>query len=107
MKFKKKNEPEKKQKQQEKKAKKEEKTKEIVIAMEKARLYEYALYSEHPFQLLLMNFLIGLFRGLGSTVGLAIVLMILYYLFKEAIRSDIPYLSEILENLLNQYNQFK
>ena len=54
-----------------------------------------------------MNFLIGLFRGLGSTVGLAIVLMILYYLFKEAIRSDIPYLSEILENLLNQYNQFK
>ena len=83
------------------------KKKEIVIAMEKARLYEYALYAEHPFQLLLMNFLIGLFRGLGSTVGLAIVLMILYYLFKEAIRSDIPYLSEILENLLNQYNQFK
>ena len=107
MKFKKKNEQEKKQKQQEKKAKKEEKTKEIVIAMEKARLYEYELYAEHTFQLLLMNFLIGLFRGLGSTVGLAIVLMILYYLFKEAIRSDIPYLSEILENLLNQYNQFK
>ena len=107
MKIKKKNKQEKGQKQQQKKAKKQEKAKEIAIAMEKARLYEYALYSEHPFQLLLMNFLIGLFRGLGSTVGLAIVLMILYYLFKEAIKSDIPYLSEILENLLNQYNQLK
>ena len=107
MKFKKKNEQEKKQKQQEKKAKKEEKTKEIVIAMEKARLYEYALYAEHTFDLLLMKFLFGMFIGLGSKVGFEIVLMILYYLFKEAIRSDIPYLSEILENLLNQYNQFK
>ena len=107
MKIKKKNKQEKEQKQQQKKAKKQEKEKEIVIAMEKARLYEYALYSERPIKLLLMNFLIGLFRGLGSTVGLAIVLMILFYLFKEAIQSDIPYLSEILEDLLNQYNQFK
>lgn len=95
------------QKQQKKNAKKKEMAKDIVLSMEKARLYEYALYSERPIKLLLMNFLIGLFRGLGSTVGLAIVLMILLYLFKEAIRSDIPYLSEVLEDFLNQLNQFK
>lgn len=106
MNIEKKNQQENEQKQQ-KKAKNQEKIKKILVSMEKARLHEYALYSERPFRLLLMNFLIGLFRGLGSTVGLAIVLMILFYLFKEAIRSDIPYLSEILSDFLNQLNQFK
>lgn len=56
------------------KEKKKKKTQDLVSAMETARLHEYAMYLNSPIKLLLMNFLIGLFRGLGSTIGLALVL---------------------------------
>lgn len=43
----------------------------LTRVMEKMRIAEYVQYLEHPWRLLWSNFLIGVARGLGSTIGLA------------------------------------
>lgn len=72
----------------------------LISAMEKARLAEYASYLAHPYRLLFMNFLIGLSRGLGSTIGLALVLAIVGMILKNIITMNLPGISEWLANLL-------
>ena len=49
-------------------------TEELTRTMEKTRIAEYVDYLEHPAKLLWTNFLIGIARGLGSTIGLAVVI---------------------------------
>jgi hypothetical protein len=72
----------------------------LINKMEKARLAEYAMYTEHPFRLLGMNFLIGLARGLGGTVGLAVVLMILIFLLQNLVSANLPYISQWMGHFL-------
>lgn len=78
------------------------KTKEqfFIDAMERARLAEYAMYYEHPWRLLGINFLIGLARGLGMTIGLALVLAGLVYVTQEIIAANLPGISKWLADLL-------
>lgn len=78
------------------------KTKEqfLIDAMERARLAEYAMYFEKPWRLLGMNFLIGLARGLGTTIGLALVLALLVYIAQEIISANLPGISQWLADLL-------
>lgn len=73
----------------------------LINKMEKARLAEYAMYTEHPFRLLGMNFLIGLARGLGGTVGLAIILMILIFLLQNLVSANLPYISQWVGQFLS------
>ena len=68
--------------------------------MERARLAEYAMYFEKPWRLLGMNFLIGLARGLGTTIGLALVLALLVYIAQEIISANLPGISQWLADLL-------
>lgn len=78
----------------------EEKFDSVISAMEKARLAEYATYMSHPFRLLGMNFLIGLARGLGSTIGLAVVLAVAGMLLKNTIYTYFPDIGESIQNIL-------
>lgn len=89
------------------KEKKKNKTQALVDSMEAARLHEYAMYVNSPIKLLLMNFLIGLFRGLGGTIGLALVLAGVVFLLQWAINSDLPLLSDWLQNFVDYVSQFK
>lgn len=72
----------------------------LVDAMERARLAEYAMYMEKPWRLLGMNFLIGLARGLGTTIGLALVLALLVFIAQEIISANLPGISKWLADLL-------
>lgn len=66
----------------------------LIDAMEKARLAEYANYLAHPYRLLGMNFLIGLARGLGGTLGLAVILAGVGVIVKNIILLNLPGISE-------------
>lgn len=72
----------------------------MMDAMERARLAEYAMYMEKPWRLLGMNFLIGLARGLGTTIGLALVLALLVFIAQEIISANLPGISKWLADLL-------
>ncbi len=85
----------------------EEKFDSMISAMEKARLAEYATYMTHPFRLLGMNFLIGLARGLGGTIGLAVVLAVAGMILKNIIYMHLPGISEWVQNLLTIAQTYK
>lgn len=72
----------------------------LIDSMERARLAEYAMYFEKPWRLLGMNFLIGLARGLGTTIGLALVLALLVFLAQEIISANLPGISKWLADFL-------
>lgn len=72
----------------------------LIDSMERARLAEYAMYFEKPWRLLGMNFLIGLARGLGTTIGLALVLALLVFVAQEIISANLPGISKWLADFL-------
>lgn len=73
----------------------------LINKMEKARLVEYAMYTEHPLRLLGMNFLIGLARGLGGTVGLALVLMLMIFILQQIVSANLPHISQWVGEFLS------
>ena len=80
----------------------------LTRTMEKTRIAEYVEYLEHPGKLLWVNFLIGIARGLGSTIGLAIVLGILVYFMQNLITLNLPLISDWIADFItmiqNNYN---
>lgn len=86
----------------------EQVTEELTRVMEKTRIAEYVQYLEHPARMLWTNFLIGIARGLGATLGLALVLAIIAYFVQKLIMLNLPGISDFVADLLvmiqNNYN---
>lgn len=86
-------------------------TEELTRTMEKTRIAEYVDYLEHPFKLLWTNFLIGVARGLGGTIGLAIVVGVLLFLVQELIMLNLPGISDFIADFIimiqDNYNMLK
>lgn len=72
----------------------------LTRTMEKTRIAEYVDYLHHPGRLLWMNFLIGIARGLGSTIGLAIVLGITVYVVQKLITLNLPLISDWITDFI-------
>ncbi len=75
-------------------------TEQLTRTMEKTRIAEYVDYLEHPGRLIWSNFLIGLARGLGGTVGLAIVLALLAFLVQKLVLLNLPVISDFIADFL-------
>lgn len=86
----------------------EKKTKQqsLVDSMERVRLAEYAMYFEKPWRLLGMNFLIGLARGLGATIGLGLVLSILVFFAQQVISANLPGISQWMAELIHMVQSY-
>jgi len=86
-------------------------TEELTRTMEKTRIAEYVQYLDHPFKLLWTNFLIGIARGLGSTIGLALVLGIFVYFVQKLVLLNLPGISDFIADFIvmiqNNYNMIK
>ena len=81
-------------------------TQSLVDMMERARLFEYAMYCERPWRLLGTNFLIGLARGLGATIGLGLVLSLLVFIAQEVISANLPGISQWLAELVQMVQSY-
>lgn len=73
---------------------------ELTRTMEKTRIAEYVEYLEHPGRLLWTNFLIGVARGLGSTIGLALVLGIFVFFIQKLILLNLPGISDFIADFI-------
>lgn len=80
-------------------------TEQLTRTMEKTRIAEYVDYLEHPGRLLWTNFLIGLARGLGGTVGLAIVLGILVFVIQNLIMLNLPVISDFIADFIRMIQE--
>lgn len=79
----------------------------LVDSMEKFRLLEYAMYINNPWKLLGMNFLIGLSRGLGGTLGLGLVLAVIVFAVQHLISANLPGISQWLAELLSMVQEYQ
>lgn len=77
----------------------------LTRTMEKTRIAEYVEYLEHPGRLLWTNFLIGIARGLGSTIGLAIVLGIIIYVLQNIITLNLPLISDWIAEFITMVQE--
>ena len=68
--------------------------------LENSGIADYVKLSRNLPKVLWLNFLSGVARGLGFTVGTAIVLAILYKVVSQIISMNIPYLTELLNELV-------
>lgn len=64
--------------------------------LENSGIAEYVRLSQNLPRILWLNFLSGIARGLGFTVGTAIVLAVVYRAITRLIEMNIPYLQDLL-----------
>ena len=73
--------------------------------LENSGVAEYVRLSQNMPKILLLNFFSGIARGLGFTLGTAIVLAVLYKIVSELISMNIPYLTEMLKELIVMFRE--
>lgn len=68
--------------------------------LDSSGIAEYAKLAGRPGKLLWLNFIAGVARGLGFTIGTTLVLAVLYKILTRIISMNIPYLTELLRNFI-------
>jgi hypothetical protein len=68
--------------------------------LENSGVVDYVRLSQNTPRILWLNFLSGVARGLGFTVGTAIVLAMMYRTVSHLISMNIPYLTEMLTEFI-------
>jgi len=81
-------------------AKKTEKIDQLLTRLDSCGIAEYIKLSERTGKILWLNFLSGVARGLGFTVGTAVVLAVTYKILSHIIKMNIPYLTELLQEFV-------
>ena len=68
----------------------------LVRRLENSGVADYVKLSQNTPKILWFNFLSGIARGLGFTVGTAVVLAVVYKVISGLIEMNIPYLKDLL-----------
>ena len=77
----------------------------LTRTMEKTRIAEYVDYLERPVRLLWINFLIGIARGLGGTIGLAIVIGLLVVILQNLLLLNLPIISDSVADFIRMVQE--
>ena len=80
-------------------------TEELTSTMEKTRIAEYVQYLDRPGRLLWTNFLIGVARGLGSTIGLAVVIGLLVFFLQKILMLNLPVISDFIADFIRMVQE--
>ena len=79
----------------------------LATYFEKANFAEYVQLMTRPWKLFWFNFLAGLFRGLGTAVGMTVVFAIVIYMTITVLAKfiDIPIIGSYIAQLVQFVNQ--
>ncbi len=72
----------------------------LAMDMEKSKIRDYVCYLENPKKLLFPNFLAGLARGFGASVGFTLLTALLLYLLQKVVKLDLPIISEFIGDIV-------
>ena len=81
--------------------KKQAQTELLLERLDNAGLAEYVKLSQQTGKILWLNFLSGIARGLGFSIGATLVLAVVYKILARIISMNIPYLTELLQQVMN------
>lgn len=73
----------------------------LLQRLENAGLTEYVKLSQQTGKILWLNFLSGIARGLGFSIGATLVLAVVYKILARIISMNIPYITDLLQQLMN------
>ena len=73
----------------------------LLQRLDNAGLTEYVKLSQKTGRILWLNFLSGMARGLGFSIGATLVLTVVYKILARIISMNIPYLTDLLQQLMN------
>lgn len=73
----------------------------VAAALQKARLGDYITYMSNPWRIIWTNMLIGISRGVGLTLGFALVIIITIKVLSLLISWKFPWLSDVSQGLLD------
>ena len=73
----------------------------LLQRLENAGLTEYVKLSQKTGKILWLNFLSGIARGLGFSIGASLVLAVVYKIVARIISMNIPYLTELLQQIMS------
>ena len=73
----------------------------LLQRLENAGLTEYVKLSQKTGKILWLNFLSGIARGLGFSIGATLVLAVVYKILARIISMNIPYLTDLLQQVMN------
>jgi hypothetical protein len=72
--------------------------------LEKMNLTEYITYLNNPGKLLLVNFGVGLLRGLGAALGATLLAGILVMLLKRLVLLNLPVIGGVIGEIVKMVN---
>ena len=73
----------------------------LLQRLDTAGLSEYVRLSQKTGRILWLNFLSGIARGLGFSIGATLVLAVVYKILARIISMNIPYLTDLLQQVMN------
>ena len=73
----------------------------LLQRLDNAGLTEYVKLSQNTAKILWLNFLSGIARGLGFSIGATLVLAVVYKILARIIGMNIPYLTELLQQVMS------
>ena len=73
----------------------------LLQRLDNAGLTEYVKLSQKTGRILWLNFLSGIARGLGFSIGASLVLAVVYKILARIICMNIPYLTELLQQIMS------
>ena len=72
----------------------------VALHIEKMRLGDYVEMMNRPWRIIWMNFIGGISRGVGLTIGATLVIAILFKILSALIAMNIPYLTDMLQEVV-------
>lgn len=76
----------------------------LALDMEKLKIKDYVNYLEHPRKLLLTNFLAGIARGFGSSIGFTFLAAVIIYVLQNIVRWNLPIIGEFISEIVKIVN---
>jgi hypothetical protein len=72
----------------------------LALRLENSGLAEYVKLSQRTGKILWLNFISGVAKGLGFAIGATLVMAVFFKIIGYIISMNIPYLTELLKNIL-------
>ena len=73
----------------------------LLERLDNAGLAEYVKLSQQTGKILWLTFLSGIARGLGFSIAATLVLAVVYKILARIISMNIPYLTELLQQIMS------
>ncbi|SHE37196.1 hypothetical protein SAMN02746089_00161 [Caldanaerobius fijiensis DSM 17918] len=83
----------------------EKKLDDMGIVMEKLKLVDYMELLQSPWRLFWLNFIGGVYRGLGMAVGFTILGAIVIYFLQKLVTLNIPVIGNVIAQIVKIVQQ--